>query len=281
MLNLKYNKPFEITDMEEIERSSVAKELKELIGELKKKNLATTITGNLKNTNLNSGKEFFTDRYLWSYVKIIEGLNLNPGQKVLDGGGASSPIVFYYGKAGMETHTLDLQESLVENTKKVAEEMNWDIRAERTDMTKTNFPDNYFDAIFSIAVLQVLPNEIKMKAMKEFARILKPEGTIGLIFDLGESTKKKANYQYHNYDQLHTPIRNIEEMKKYIIEPSGLKIYGNQDLSDKIIPDKSYNRKSFLIKSIREKKLKNLITFPYFFFWSPYFRYNFFSLFLK
>jgi ubiquinone/menaquinone biosynthesis C-methylase UbiE len=280
-MNKKINKPFELADMEDINRSPIALELKEMVVELTKKNLATTITGNLNNSNLNSGKDFFTPRYLWSYVRIIEVLNLKRGMRVFDAGGASSPIVFYYGKKGIEIVTMDLQKSLVENTKKVASKMGWKITAIEGDMTETSFPDNYFDAIFSIAVLQVLPNEIKVKAMKEFARILKPGGIIGLVFDFGESTKKKANYQYQNYDQLHTPIRNIEEMKKYIIEPSGLKIYGNQDLSDKINLDKNYVRKSFLLKAIREKKLKNLIAFPYFFFRSPYFRYNFYSLFLK
>jgi ubiquinone/menaquinone biosynthesis C-methylase UbiE len=93
--------------------------------------------------------------------------------KVLDGGGASSPIVFYCGKKGIDITTLDLQESLVENTKKVANKMGWNtITAIKRDMTDTGFPNNYFDAIISISVFEHLPEPLR--PLQEFKRLLRP-----------------------------------------------------------------------------------------------------------
>ena len=160
--------------------------------------------------------------------------------------------------------------------------MKWKtIQAKRGNMVDTGFPDNYFDAIFSVAVIQSFPTEIKIKAMKEFARILKPGGIIGLVFDFGKSTGRKASYQYNEYDQAHLPLRNIKEIQNYLIKPANLKLYGNQDLSGKIACDKWHIRKATFIKAIKERNLKHLAAFPYLFFKSPYFYYSFYSMFLR
>jgi len=227
-----YNKPFELADMDYVNRSYTARELKEMVDELTERKLITTATGTLNYSNLDEKIKYqFTlhPMRLWEYVRVFEICGLKAGMKVLDGGGASSPIVFYCGKKRINITTLDLQESLVENTKNVAKKMGWDtITAIKRDMTDTGFPNNYFDAIISISVFEHLPNEIKKKGIKEFARILKPNGIIGITFDFGKSVNAKSNYEYDDYDQFHRPVRNIDEINTYFIKPSGLKLYGNK-----------------------------------------------------
>lgn len=258
----KHNKPFELADMDYIYQSPVAIELKELIEELYSSSLSP--------------------EYLWAYTRIIEICNLQPGMKVLDGGGADSPIIFYCAKKGIDITTIEQQESLVEHTKEVADRMGWNnITAIKGDMTETGFSDNYFDAVFSVSVLQFLPPEIKIKAIKEFTRILKPEGILGLIFDFGQGTGRKGSYEGEYHDSLHRPLKNVKEIYKYIIQPSELPLYGNQDLTDKITVNKHHIRKALLADFLRGKSLKRRIAFPYLFFKSPYFYYTFYSLFLK
>lgn len=280
-----YNKPFELTDMDYINRSYTARELKGLVDELTEKKLITTASGNLKYSNLNETMKYQYTLHpmrLWEYTRVFEICNPKQGMKVLDGGGASSPIVFYCGKKGIDITTLDLQESLIENTGEVATKMGWNtITAILQDMTKTGFPDDYFDAIFSVSVFEHLPNKIKIEGIKEFARVLKPNGIIGLTFDFGKSVDAKSDYEYNDYDQFHTPIRNIDEIYDYFIKPSGLKLYENEDLMNKIKPDKRFVREVIIADFMENKSLKKLISSVYLFLNSPYFHYTFYSIFLK
>ena len=280
-----YNKPFEPKDMDYVNQSRTARELKELVDELTEKKLIATTSGNFKYSNLNEKIKYQYTLHpmrLWEYTRVIEICDLQQGMKVLDGGGASSPIVFYCGKKEIDITTLDLQESLIENTKEVATKMGWNtITAIKRDMTKTGFPDSTFDAIISISVLEHLPNKIKIKGIKEFARILKPNGIIGLTFDFGKSVNAKSDYEYNDYDQLHTPIRNIDEIYEYFIKPSGLKLYGNEDLMNKINPDKRFVRRDIIADFMEKKSVKKLISSIYLFLNSPYFHYTFYSIFLK
>ena len=284
-MKVNYNKPFEPMDMDHVNRSHTARELKELVDELTEKKLITTASGNLKYSNLNEKIKYQNTLHpmrLWEYTRVFEICNLKQGMNVLDGGGASSPIVFYCGKKGIDITTLDLQESLIKNTKEVATKMEWNtITAIKRDMTKTGFSNNTFDAIFSISVFEHLPNEIKKEGIKEFARVLKPNGVIGLTFDFGKSVDAKSGYEYNDYDQFHTPIRNIDEIYEYFIKPSGLKLYGNEDLINKISPYKRFVRKGIIANFMEDKSLKKLISSVYLFLNSKYFHYTFYSIFLK
>ena len=271
--------------MDYINTSRTARELKELVDELTEEKLMTTSSGDLKYSNLNEKIKYQYTLYpmrLWEYTRVFEICNLKQGMKVLDAGGASSPIVFYCGEKGIDITTFDLQEPLVENTKGVATKMGWNtITAIKRDMTETGFSDDYFDAVISISVLEHLPKKVKIKAIKEFTRILKPNGIIGLTFDFGKSVDAKTSYRYNDYDQFHTPIRSIDEIYEHFIKPSGLKLYGDETLINKINPDKRFVRKVCIANFMEKKSLKSLISSVYAFFNSPYFYYTFYSIFLK
>jgi len=280
-----YNKPFELKDMKEIKESKVAQELKELVDELTRENLVTTAMGNLSQTNLTEILKYeFTlnPEKLWSYVRIVEFCQIKPRMRVLDGGGGLSPLVFYLGKKGVEIFVLDLQKDLIENTKKVAKKKGWgNIKAIQGDIAQIPFPENYFDVVYSISVLQNLPHKVKIKAVKEMARVLKPGGILGLVFDFGKSVKKREKYFSKKYDFFHFPLANVKEIEKYIILPSGLEILGNKELSEKIEVDKNFIRKTYLSNLKRKKNFLKILALPYLFFFSKYFSFTCYSLFLK
>ncbi|MFX1449851.1 MAG: class I SAM-dependent methyltransferase [Promethearchaeota archaeon] len=157
----------------------------------------------------------------WEYSHLIEHLNITRPSIILDAGGASTPIVFYLGYLKNKVYTIDLSKELVDNSNKASKIMGWDIIAKQADLTNIPFEDNFFDYIISVSVLEHMSNALKIKGMKEFERVLKPGGLIGLTIDYGES-----NDNYKN----HVPLKSIEEIYEILIKPTNLNVYGNQKL---------------------------------------------------
>ena len=92
-----YNKPFEPMDIDYVNRSRTARELKGLVDELTEKKLITTASGNLKYSNLNETMKYQYTLYpmrLWEYVRVFEICNLKRGMTVLDGGGCEQSHSF-------------------------------------------------------------------------------------------------------------------------------------------------------------------------------------------
>ena len=67
-----------------------------------------------------------------------------------------------------------------------------------SDMTNLPFPDNYFDAIISIASFHHLSNNIRRnECLKEINRVLKPNGKILLsIWSINQSHNKKLDNKF-------------------------------------------------------------------------------------
>ena len=88
-------------------------------------------------------------------------------------------------------------------------------------------PENYFDLIFSISVLEHIPNEKVSTAFKDMARVVKPGGYIVHTIDLnaGEFRDKKevfldainsANFSYDSDDNLELDYFSFEPI---LLEP--------------------------------------------------------------
>ena len=272
------NKPFDAEDMPETNQSEAVLGLKLMMEEMFNKGLFTAPIGHFEKGRKNHN---LSPEYLWSYSRIIEMANLKPGSKALDAGGSGTPIDYYLAQKGIDVACVDQQKGLIDWSRETASKMGLkNIDFMQGDMAKNSFPDNYFDAVISVAVLQLLPVEIKIQAVKEFARVLKPGGILCLVIDFGKSTGGRGKYNGEYYDSRHNPYKNLKEIQEYIIDPSGLSLLGNQDLKDKFKVDKGLIRKAMRADFFSGKSLKRRLAFPYLFFKSPYFNYTFYSLFL-
>ncbi|MBN1233578.1 MAG: class I SAM-dependent methyltransferase [Candidatus Coatesbacteria bacterium] len=283
-----YNRTFTQDELDKyIQKSPLVKKIQMLVEELRKRELRTTSSGHLDKSNLEERLPYCFSVYpmrAWEYCRTYEICGIEKGKKVLDCGGASSPIVFFAASEGASVTTIDLQKSLVKNTMKVSRIMNWDIDPLVADMTEIPFKDETFDVVISISVLEHLPNDVKTKALKEFRRVLKKGGIAGITFDFGKSLNAKTEYDYQKHDQFHTPLQNVEEIMKYIVEPSGMEIHGNKIFTQtEIDPDKEYMRRFFFeyyegdLKYKVKQKIRSLLgTFDI-----PYYYYTFFTLFLR
>lgn len=88
----------------------------------------------------------------------------------------------------------------------------------KEDITNTSFPDNFFDYIFCIHVLEHIPDDIK--AMKEMFRILKPGGVAYLsvplqkkfVEDLSITDPELREIMFGQKD--HVRIYNLDTFRK-------------------------------------------------------------------
>ncbi|NJE49565.1 methyltransferase domain-containing protein [Thermococcus sp. 9N3] len=96
-------------------------------------------------------------------------------KRLLDAGCGSGRFAMYFRELGAEVHGIDISPRLVSLAKRRVQDGTFTLGS----VTNIPYPENYFDIIISIEVLQHVPN-IKL-ALKEFHRVLKPGGVIVII----------------------------------------------------------------------------------------------------
>lgn len=156
---------------------------------------------------------------LWEIAWVISNTALKKGAAVLDMGGASSLFSCYLASKGHRVYSIDLNGDLVDNGNKAAKVMGWDMKCMKMDMRKLEFPDEFFDNIFSICVYEHIPLSSRIEINRDIKRILKPGGTFSLTFD------------YLNPAKL-ARISSPEEVKRQFVVPSGLDIIGSDAFYD-------------------------------------------------
>jgi len=97
------------------------------------------------------------------------------GEKVLDLGCASGRFLEILEDKKVDYFGIDISEKLIEIAKKKYPKGNFQV----ADALNLPFPNNFFDKIFSIAVLHHIPSgEFRLQFLKETKRVLKKEGLL-------------------------------------------------------------------------------------------------------
>lgn len=188
--------------------------------------------------------EYSEKKNSWENAWCCYHSGVKPGHKVLDIGGASTAFNFYLAKQGCSVDIIDNDWNNVGinfNTNYVAKKMDWPIQAH--DLAaggKLAFPDNYFDRVFSICVIEHLTSQARRDLMNEIGRVLKPGGIASFSTDYDHEREvlvfdKGLRFAYR------------DKFEEDVIAPSGLKLMGNQDLID-AKPDENFLGAFFLKK---------------------------------
>jgi ubiquinone/menaquinone biosynthesis C-methylase UbiE len=150
---------------------------------------------------------------------IFRNAKINEGMKILDAGcGIGLYGMTFAIKNKVQVIGIDLSRDKIVNAKKIAANIGAkNIDFEIGDVTKLKFKDSSFDFILSSDVLEHVPDH--EKAINEFARVLKKNGTLILTFpyDYEHSKKvmKKFGHVRPGYD---------EEIMMQLGKKHGLKI---------------------------------------------------------
>jgi SAM-dependent methyltransferase len=166
--------------------------------------------------------------YWEAYWTIRRGPKLETTSRVLDAGGTGSLFSNYLASLGAETHSIDLNPELLAAGKATAGAMGWNLHPYAMDMASLDFPDGFFDHAYSICVFEHLEAELRQRALREIARVLKPGGILSLTFDYGAPAVFLAS-SGSNSDPKHL-IRTPEDVQRHFfscddLEPVGEAVF--------------------------------------------------------
>jgi ubiquinone/menaquinone biosynthesis C-methylase UbiE len=162
---------------------------------------------------------------------------LQTGMKLLDAGGVSSLFSCYLASKGYEVHAIDLKDSLRMNGEKISKKMGWNMYSYRMNLEKLEFPDSFFDHVFSICVFEHLDYDVKIAALEELARCIKPGGILGITFDYRNPAPGVVGYGKDT--RFRNQIKTPADIGRQFCSNSNFKLLGNKDFYD--------NEKSYLL----------------------------------
>lgn len=123
--------------------------------------------------------------------KLAERLNLPTDSLVLDAGsGEGNVAVNLAQKYGLRIHGVDLLDFAVEKAISKSRKFNLQnkVKFKLEDYTNLSFPDKTFDGVYTMETLVHVPDY--KKALKEFNRVLKPNGKL-VLFEYSITSRKK------------------------------------------------------------------------------------------
>lgn len=139
---------------------------------MKKDEVGHNFLARLGKTRLRPGGKVATD---W----LIANGDFNKNKKVLEVACNMGTTAIQLAKEyGCHVIGIDLDEEALEKARANIKEQNVEelVQVQRANATKLPFADNSFDIVLNEAMLTMLPQEAKQKAIQEYLRVLKPNG---------------------------------------------------------------------------------------------------------
>jgi len=126
--------------------------------------------------------EFGPFDYLRSkeYTWALSQLDYTPGTKTLEIGSLFTFVPFYLAKKGLDVTAIDIDSEAVAYQKQLAEKYNSPFKAEVQDIVKTSYESESFKQVSLISVIEHIPENGDMVAIREIHRILKKNGRLAI-----------------------------------------------------------------------------------------------------
>lgn len=159
-----------------------------------------------------------TRQEIWPELTFLFEDYLTEDEKVLDLGCGNGRWFKLFQKKKIDYIGVDFSERLI----KIAKRNYPQTKFQTADILKLPFSNNYFDKIYSIAVLHHIPSEeLRLKSLKEAKRVLKPGGI--LILTTWKFHEKKELPLLFKYTILKLIGKSNLDFKD-VLEPWGKKI---------------------------------------------------------
>jgi len=155
----------------------------------------------------------------WPEVKFLFDNYLILGEKILDLGCGNARFLPFFEEARVDYVGVDVCPELIEIAKQKYPKRKFYIQ----NAQNLSFPNNFFDKVYSIAVLHHIPSEqFRIQFLKEARRVLKPKGL--LVLTVWKLHHPKELFSLFKYT-LQKAIGKSELDYKDIFQPWGKKAH--------------------------------------------------------
>lgn len=129
---------------------------------------------------------------------VLRLAGLSPGESVLDVGCGTGTLAILakmeVGPAGV-VHGIDASPEMIARARKKARKQRVDVTFENELAEALPFSDARFDVVTSTIMLHHLPRKVRLQALSEIRRVLKPGGRV-IIVDFQDSGKRHGMIQH-------------------------------------------------------------------------------------
>jgi len=191
-------------------------------------------------------------RYM-EYQLAIGGLGALEGRRVLDIGSPKLPVLLLARRARCELYATDIRDYFIGpiahflNRLGQGSLVGKQIHLQVQDARHLTYPDAFFDGIFSISVLEHIPEEGDSVAMREIARVLRPGGVVTLTVPFaaggyseeyvrGDVYERRSNGAPTFYQRRY----DTAALHRRLIEPSELRLVEMTFFGEPRIPFERY-----------------------------------------
>lgn len=137
------------------------------------------------------------------------------GSKILDAGCGTGNFSVKLKQQGCKITGIDLSKDMLFIARQKAQKLNLDIEFKQMDLYKLDFPDKYFDGVFSMAAFEFIKEP--SRAYAEMFRVVKPGGKILIATINRDSSWGKLYMNSASKDSSsvfnHAHFKNMEELK--------------------------------------------------------------------
>lgn len=124
-------------------------------------------------------------------INAIKQINVQPGEKILEVGcGTGTNLLrISYGDKNCEIVGLDLSYRMCQQAKlKITRVKQSPMNIVNGNVIQLPFPKHYFNVLFMLFTLEIIPNPFVLDALSECKRVLKPSGRICIAAMSSEKT---------------------------------------------------------------------------------------------
>jgi ubiquinone/menaquinone biosynthesis C-methylase UbiE len=214
--------------------------------------------------------------------KLLRQIQTDGSTRILDIGCGRGDISLYLAKNAGEVTGIDYSKEAIDLANSVKKtfppSVYGKVNFQVMNVKKLSFPDNYFDVVICIDVLEHLYREEAEKALSEIKRVLKKNGILFLQTDVNRLLYDYA-YKYYifpvnkiltkldqlvrrvSYESLPRDPRTIDEKTQHVNEPTYFylkKLFSKFDFKGKIKTEIGYIRP---VKSFKTVIYNSIIAF--------------------